>query len=238
VRGGQNQVNEPHYAELVAALAALDFFSIDLIPPQTRQLHFADTVRQGKDVGVNWESLPVHPDFAIRREEIKRRLVAFTTLTFFYKNFLYHAFANRRSYRETNWYRNNFGQLTLDDQGPLLRNCYDFSTSYLSWLQGIGNTGPQANLDLFDFNALLVDDRDLCSQYVGNLARGMESRPKFMNEGYDRILEKVDAIKLKQPGTNSAMGLFVYLLYQAVVAFCKENYSWQNADTAAGAGRT
>jgi len=75
-------VNEPHYAELVAALAALDFFSIDLIPPQTRQLHFADTVRQGKDVGVNWESLPVHPDFAVRREEIKRKLVAFTTFTF------------------------------------------------------------------------------------------------------------------------------------------------------------
>jgi hypothetical protein len=237
INGGQNQTNEPHYAEIVAALAALDFFSHAPIPPHTHELHFADTVQRGEDVGVNWQSLPVNPDFAIRREEIKRKLITFTTSAFFYKNFLYHGFANRRAYKETNWYRNNFGQLTLDDQGPLLRSLYDFSVSYLTWLQQIGRTGEQSNLRLFDWNSLTLDDRDLCAQYVGNLARGMDSPPKYMTQGYDRILERLDGIKLNSAGTDSAMGLFVYLLNEAVTGFCKANYSWQEMPAAAAVGQ-
>lgn len=227
VPGGQNQTNDPHYAEIIAALSASEFFSEGKIKSDINELHFADTQQNKKDLFVRWDTIPVHPGSANRREEIKQRLVIFTTFAYFYKNFLYQRFMNNQAYKDTNWYKNNFGQLTLDDQGQLLHHLYEFSVSYLRWLHEIGDTGQHANLRLFNWNGLLVEDAELCGQFVGNLMDDTASSAKHMSEGYNLILEKLDAIRLKQPGTESATGLFIYMLHHAVAEFCRENYSWQ-----------
>jgi len=227
VVGGQNQTNDPHYAELIAALSAFEFFSQGKIRPDVNELHFADTQQNNQDLGVRWDTLPVHPGSTIRRQEIKERLVIFTTFAYFYKNFLYQRFMNNHAYKDTTWYRNNFGQLTLDDQGLLLHHLYEFSVSYLRWLHQIGDTGRHANPRLFNWNGLLVEDLELCGQFVGNLVDDTAGSAKYMSDGYHRILERLDAIRLKQPETESATGLFVYLLQHAVAEFCRDNYSWQ-----------
>src|SRR6185503_898329 len=138
VIGGQSQTNAPHYAEIAAALAAWDFFNLEQISTDEKELHFADTLHQKQDLGIRWEALPVHPDKAMRREEVKQRLIAFTTFAYFYKNFLYESFINHHAYKDTRWYRNNFGQLTLDDQGQALRQLFNFSNMYLQWLHQLG----------------------------------------------------------------------------------------------------
>lgn len=226
VIGGQQQFNAPHYAELTAALAAWDFFMLEQIAPDDKRLHFADTLQQGQDQGVNWRTLPVHPDEATRRELVKQRMVTFTTFLYFYKNFLYHDFVNHRAYKKTDWYKNNFRDLTLDDQGTQLRHLYDFSLAYLNWLHQVGETGSQANPYLFNWPALLAEGKELCSPYLGNLMYPGTVAPKHMNDGYDLIQKNLNGLKLKQPGTTSATGLFIYLLYYAVEEFCRENYSW------------
>ncbi|HEX7316653.1 MAG TPA: hypothetical protein VF297_22315 [Pyrinomonadaceae bacterium] len=226
VIGGQQQFNAPHYAELIAGLAAWDFFQLGEVSPDDKRLHFADTLQQGQEQGVNWRTLPVHPDAAFRREEVKQRMVAFTTFLYFYKNYLYHDFVNHRAYKTTDWYRNNFGDLTLDDQGTQLRHLYDFALIYLDWLRQFGETGGQASLQLFNWPALQAEGKELCSPYLGNMMYPGTANPKHANDGYDLIQKNLNGLKLKQPGTTSATGLFVYLLYHAVEEFCRDNYAW------------
>src|SRR5262249_39129571 len=100
---------------------------------------------------------------------------------------------------------------------------------YLRWLHQIGDTGRHANPRLLNWNALLVEDAQLCAQFVGNLMDDTTGPAKYMSSGRQEILDKLDVLRLKQPGTDSAAGLFIYLLYNAVSEFCKDNYSWRTS---------
>jgi hypothetical protein len=51
--------------------------------------------------------------------------------------------------------------------------------------------------------------------------------PRYSTNGYQKIMEKLNRNKLESPNTQSASGLFIYLLYLAVNEFCKENYGWR-----------
>jgi len=230
IAGGDEQKNKPHYAEIIAALAALDFFSLPSIANSARELHFANTVNEEAsttdDKGVLWETLPVHLEKQHRQNAVKRRLVAFTTFAYFYKNFLHQRFASNREYKVTNWYRHNFSTMTLDDQSDLLNKLYKFVTSYLDWIRQIDETGDPITKDLFNWEALKAGNLEQYGQYLGNLMRGNDSEPKYMKDSYDKIWKKLDGIKLSEPGV-SATGQFIYLVYEAVMEFCRENYSWQ-----------
>lgn len=228
VTGGQNQTNDSHYAELVAALAAWQFFALPQISVTDRQLHFADSVQHKIDVGVNWNSLPVNINNTASRESIKRELTIFTTLAYFYRNFLYNRFFNGNLYRTANWYRDNFGQLNLDEEMHLLQHLYEFSGAYLAWLAQIGETGKAANLHLFHWNALRETDPSLADMHVGNLLDDpLSSSAQRSQTGFDNIYARLDKLVLKQPGTNSAAGLFIFMLHHAVSEFCRENYVWR-----------
>jgi len=226
--GGQNQVNDPHYAELAAALAAWQFFTLKATRPDERQLHFADTEKDKRELGVNWETLPVNPENTRDRERIKQALAVFTTMAYFYKNFLYDRFVNGQLYRDANWYKDNFGALSLDEEIGLQQQLYDYSNAYLSWLAKIGETGKSASLRLFQWNAFAESDPVLADKYVANLLDDPASgSAKRSGTGYDDIYSKLYKLKLRQPGTNSATGLFIYMLQYAVSEFCRENYAWR-----------
>jgi len=230
--GGQNQMNDPHYAEMVAALAAWQFFSLRQTIPSDKQLHFADTVKDGRDFGVNWSTLPVNAEEIAKRDEVKRSLTVLTTLAYFYKNFLYNRFINGQLYRDAGWYRDNFGALSLDEEIPLLQQLYDYADTYLKWLAQIGETGRNANLHLFHHNALIESDPVLADKHIGNLLDDpMSGSAKRSSAGYNDIYARLDKLKLRQPGTNSATGLFLYLLHHAVSEFCRENYAWRSSES-------
>jgi hypothetical protein len=226
--GGQNQMNAPHYAEIVAALAAWQFFSLGTIQQNEHQLHFADTVKDKQDFGVTWETLPLNFENSNSRDQIKQKLTVFTTLAYFYKNFLYNRFINGQLYRGANWYRDNFGRLSLDESLALLQQLYEYSISYLTWIAQVTETGKDASLRLFDRNALLETDPALADKLVGNLLTDpMSGRANRSTAGFDDIYSRLDKIRLRQPGTNSAAGLFLFMLYCAVSEFCQENYAWK-----------
>ncbi len=227
VTGGQNQTNDAHYAELIAAIAAWQFFALPHIHSNDKQLHFADSLQDKIDIGVTWKSLPVDPGKTSSREQMKRSLTVFTTLVYFYKNFLYERFINGQLYRNANWYKDNFGDLSLDEEIPLLQHLYEFSRSYLTWLSQIGETGKAANLQLFRWSALRENDPALADKYVGHLLDDpMGSTAQRSQAGFNDIYAKLDKLILRQAGTNSATGLFMFLLYTAVSEFCRENYAW------------
>jgi len=226
--GGQNQANDPHYAELVAAMAAWQFFALKQIAPADRQLHFADSIKDKREMGVNWDTLPVNPESTANREHARRALTIFTTTAYFYKNFLYDRFINGDHYRETNWYKDNFGQLSLGEEFELLRQLYDYSGTYLEWLAGVGETGKSSNLNLFNWSALTETDPALADKYICKLLDDpMSSGAKRSQAGFNDIYDKLDRMKVRHGGTNSATGLFIYMLYSAVSEFCRENYNWR-----------
>lgn len=229
VAGGEDQTNAPHYIELVAALAALDFFSLPQIEPMTRQLHYADTIskQQEQDRGIDWETLPVSPSRAHERNSIKASLLSFSTFAYLYQYLLHQRFLNQREYRKANWYVRNFEHLTLDDEAEQLGQLYRFVSSYLKWLRELGATCQPPNSDprLFNWNALEAEHNDEIRRLnLGSLLAFIGANPKYMSSGWDRINDILNGITVAQPVPNSATGLFIYLLNEAVSQYCRENY--------------
>jgi hypothetical protein len=229
VRGGEQQTNSPHYVELVAALAAVDFFSLPPIEANARRLHYADTLSKQpeQDRGIDWETLPVNPFRAYERGGIKESLIAFTTFAYLYQYLLHHRFIHEREYRTANWYVHNFRQLPLDDQFEQLDSLHRFVSSYMRWLRELGATcqPPSEEPRLFNWNALDDSHNENTRRLnLGSLLALMGANPKYMSTGWDRINDLLNGITLAQPVPNSATGLFIYLLYEAVARYCRENY--------------
>jgi hypothetical protein len=233
--GGVEQKNLPHYAELAAALAAWDFYGLpDKIDPEYRKLHYADTFdKSGRDLGISWETIPVYKDgYQTKRDGIKQKLVSFTTFAYLYRNILHNEFIRNRRYLDSAMYQDNFKNLSLEDDAAVqaLKDLDYLCESYLEWLRGIGRTGGDRVPELFNWEALEATDVKACEQRVGNLmetgAQRSNRPPHYSINGYQKIMEKLNRAKLVSPNTQSAVGLFIYLLYQAVQEFCKENYDW------------
>ncbi|HEV7681501.1 MAG TPA: hypothetical protein VGO68_05230 [Pyrinomonadaceae bacterium] len=228
--GGNQQKNLPHYAELSAALAAWDFYNLDSksVHLEARKLHYADSYDNGNDLGVSWETLPVNlAESARKRSLVKQRLITFTTFAYVYRRILHNEFVSNRSYRNSDMYKDNFGGLDMEGypQEQALVALSSFCENYLEWLSGIGRTGGTSLPVLFNWNALAARQLAQCEQYAGNLIEtGAQRAPRYSNNGYQKIMERLNQIRLDTPQTQSAVGLFIYLLHEAVSEFCQENY--------------
>lgn len=230
--GGEEQTNSPHYIELVAALAAIDFFTLPPFSRETRQLHYADTFsKQSKeDRGIDWETLPVSPFRAYERANVKAAMTSFTTFAYLYEHLLYEAFVNDHVYQNANWYLNNFRDLTLDDQGTELHRLFEFVSSYNRWLRELGPTCQKDSQEarLFNWNAFEDGHNDDARRNnLGNLAT-TAAPAKLANVGWERILEILSNIRIARPLPNSATGLLIYLLNLAVTRYCRENYLFRD----------
>lgn len=232
--GGDQQRNRPHYAELAAALASWDFYTLKGIGPDERKLHYADSWDDNTDLGVSWETLPVRVSgSASERAGIKQKLVTFTTFAYLYRNILHQDFISNRTYLSSEMYQDNFGTLSLEGhaQEEALIALNNFCDSYLTWLNDIGATSGNARPMLFNWEALAARDLSTAERNIGNLISlgtpQARRAPRHSAKGYEKIMEKLNRIKLSAPQTRSAVGLFIYLLHEAVSQFCKENYDWR-----------
>ncbi len=234
--GGDRQRNLPHYAELTAALAAWDFFSLQSIHAQERKLHYADSFDNGSDQGVSWETVPVFVSkHQSLRADIKKRMVSFTTFAYLYRNILHDEFISNRSYLDSDMYKDNFREKNLSLEGhaeeQALIALNNLCGNYLEWLSAVGRTGGDILPALFNWEALETRDIRACEQRVGALihlgTRQTQRPPRYGSSGYQKIMEKLNRNKLVAPGTQSPVGLFIYLLHCAVSDFCKENYDWR-----------
>jgi hypothetical protein len=253
VSGGGEQRNSPHYAELVAALAAWDFFGRAKVDPSDRKLHYADSIsttpnqQQGdredraKDVGVGWSTLPVRlgaQNDASARNVLKYRLVAFTTFMYFYKNFLFPAIEAKQHLKAI-FYRNNFHSLSLGSgQNPdWVKALNNFATLYLSWLEKVGETidvvPADANDRLFAFDAFktALQKPEVCADFLRRLAPHPEALSGV--EAYNNFMDELNGRKIAQPGQATAAGLLIHLLYEAAWSFCEKNYKWRADGSAA-----
>ncbi len=228
VGGGTQQKNKPHYAEIMAALSAWDFFTRPDARSDERLLHYADTYKGGEDEGARWANLPLSLTLLPQRKLLTRRLVVFTTFAYFYHRLLHQRFIENREYQDMLFYGHNFNRLSLDQEIGQLSALNDFLDGYINWLRQIGETGAEGGgLPFFLWQAFSAYDRSLSGGHLGNLMTFEGPPPRHATDGFDEIRRRLEHLTLTKPETNSATGLFIYLLWQAVSEFCTENYDWK-----------
>lgn len=218
--GGEEQRNDAHYAELVAALGARDFFSLSDISQTERQLHYTDGTVLG------WETLPTLPSVQADRLGIKRKLIALTTFAYLYCNILHKDLKDEKWYSNQAWYVDNFvkRKLTLEDQGQNLDTLYEFLNSYLEWLDMIGQPVKADDPKLFNWDALTVKGTD-AQNHLGKLARQESGElPRYADNCYGKIMECLSYLKPNFSERVHPMGLLIYLLYEATSEITVENY--------------
>lgn len=233
--GGAEQKNKAHYAELVAALAAWDFFTLENIRENEKQFHFADTFRNTLNLGFSWDTLPSNPSrHTERRETIKRLMTCFTTFAYLYKNLL-HIRLMMGDYKFSKVYQNNFKRIKFDNDAnaPSLESLNEFCSSYLNWLEQIVATGDGIGTALFDRKVLAADTIEECANKIGSLMSiggfldGVESHPRYEENGYEQIIQQLDGLKISSANDASNLGMLIYLLSLGVTEFCRDNYRWR-----------
>jgi hypothetical protein len=215
--GGESQQNEPHYVEIVASMAARDFFLRDDFPQSERLLHYAD----GDHFG--WRTIPCQSEHDQR--EIKRKLLSFTTFAFIYKYLLHDALRDRRWLSRQAWYTDNFTKqgYTLETSMDALNTLHQFCEWYLDWL---GNVGKSIGVDpnpLFNWSTLPPVGG--AEKLLGNLSKATSGNdPKYVKRPYGNLMDRLSKLTPTYDGGVNPVGLFAYLLYEAAREFCEANY--------------
>jgi hypothetical protein len=215
--GGESQENDPHYVEIVASLAARDFFSRDDELESTRLLHYAD----GDHLG--WKTLPSHSEQDQR--EIRRKLITFTTFAFIYRYLLNDALRDRMWLARQAWYTDNFTRqgYTLETSMDALNSMDQFCESYLEWLGNIGRSVGKDPNPLFNWSAF--PPVGSAENVLGKLSAATSGGvPKHTRKAYGHIMDRLSRLTPTYEGDVNPVGLLTYLLYEAVSQFCEDNY--------------
>ncbi|GEM_PF-2397218 len=223
--GGEEQENDSHYAEVMAGLAARDFFALDLIEVAQRELHYAD----GEHFG--FDTMPALSSGKDGRniddqKRIKSLLLNFTSFVYLYGNILHNDCKDIRWYSGQAWYKDNFLKkgLSLEKEGQLLDELCKFSRSYLDWLDMIGQPIKTDDGRPFNWSAIPMTGLD-AERQVGNLTTPeADDEPRYINVSYGSIMDRLHALHPTYSNVPHPVGLLIYLLYEAVSEFCKENY--------------
>lgn len=128
--GGRLQQNDPHYAELYAALGALDFFASDNGLAGGRYKMIA---RESEST-LAWSDLPSE------REELKRKLLQMARFSFAYLSNYYPMLEDIRAHGKTYrapWYVNFFEYKNVDVTTVLqneLKSIKEYCENFLLWI--------------------------------------------------------------------------------------------------------
>ena len=218
--GGQEQENAPHFVELYAALAAINFFG-DFVPDGAAQYFRIDRGNQQ----LQWTDLPdVNMPDGNKGRDIRSKIERLARFAFaylsIYQPMLEDIRANGSSYRAP-WYVDFFRGISLnDDTKTLLDHVQNYCEDFLIWLANIQNSDGHQQFGLVKYNAYAqkngeghlalrsVESFDL--QKFGNL---VSSNTTDSLRPVNRLWENMCRVKGKSDGTGD-IGRFLNALYR------------------------
>lgn len=240
--GSHSQENQPHYIEVVTALAANDFFAQPSIEGDPEKLYF---IACRDDENVTWKSLPVSrnvSEITNRLTELKSKLVSMAVFSYSFCTYGQAILKEEHSSIKNAWYRDNF---KFNDNNPsdqilnprksdnkiILENFYNYLNKYfLTWLCLLDDSSHKVELfnrsqfskDIIEIGKELnLIDFNLKSDNIGYLLKEKSDGRDF---GYF-IMNCLDETNLKKEKTLSAANRYINIFYKAALLFSSHNYS-------------
>ena len=192
--GGPGQQNAPHFIELYAALAAVDFFEKEFDTNQDAQ-YFMIARRQNNRL--EWADLPDGDNGSIVQSKVGQLArFAFAYLSV-YRPMLQEIYNTGTGYRAP-WFVDFFEQNQSTEDQTLLDAVKDYCQDFLLWLANIQNSGEYGTTELVKYDAYAQRGEDkrlalkpvenFTLQTFSNLTRPQrEAEPNALNEVWKRM---------------------------------------------------
>lgn len=156
--GGPNQKNIPHYIELYAALAAIDFFGGAFAGDDGTKYFM--TAREAKN-RLQWTDLPdgkIGASIRSRIAQLARFAIAYLSV---YHPALQKIADNDRDAYRASWYVDMFEQRKISIEKSLLSNIEKYCNDFLLWLANIqGNCNDSEKIELIECSAFAKKNAD------------------------------------------------------------------------------
>lgn len=222
--GGNTQINDPHFIELYAALAAVDFFNTIEKKGSTAQLKdccYSMISRQEREK-LYWNDLPDNNNGNILKEKLGR----LTRFSFAYLNVYYPMLQdikkNGLHYRAP-WYIQFFERKKLSLNDDKLQVKLDdmkvYCETFLRWLACIQQASDELKIMLVQYNAfseeqdrvvkLLPADKFKADDFENLIS--LDSQED--SNGLSRLWEKMSDAKVRDPNADE-VGKFFHALFE------------------------
>jgi hypothetical protein len=216
--GGTTQRNEPHFMELYAALACLDFFTKDEVQG------YPMIARRGEEE-INWNDLPYEQGF----DALKQKFEQLTRFAFAYLS-SYLPMLNNISKRDRGyqapWYINFFEREGIglsDVMQREIQHLKEYCESFLLWLANVQEpaSGPRVNLvDHLAFaTKKVVEDEEIIELLpadgyrTDSFATLTSPSAKKDSNALSKLWERMSEAEVRD-NTASGVGKFVHALYR------------------------
>jgi hypothetical protein len=224
--GGRDQLNPPHYIELLTSLAAQHFFGQTIPENVQEQIIEHYYLPRQIDHQVEWNDIPSF-------EEVRHRFIFFSTfaiagLTFYFPLLdLLKLKKNISKDYTVPWYIDHFNHDELQDGNAIKEreNLSSMLRSFLIWIMQI-HKHPPVEIKLFNTEALeslnKTNYNSLDDALFKRLLADSEGSKK---NGYDSFWVEMCKFREDLRGKfQSPNGRLVALLYNAAKEFCDKNY--------------
>ena len=214
--GGANQKNAPHFIELYAALAAIDFFSRDFGTNQGAQYFMTARARSNQ---LQWTDLPDgdNGDIVLSRIGQLTRF-AFAYLSVYHPAFKEIADRNTDAYRAS-WYVDFFERRNISIDQALLSTVEKYCKSFLLWLANVqGNCSDMVTIELIDYSAYAERKADNSLElkppknFSNDLSHLIQSQTEAESNVLDKLWERMCNSRRKARDAQG-VGKFLRALY-------------------------
>lgn len=208
--GAATQQNEPHFVEIYAALAAIDFFTEkNASPPTSYRM-----VARSKANEIDWQDLPDRNNGNKLQKKIRQLTRFAVSFLHVYYPYLMDILDHKKEGYQAPWYIDFFErqrlQVTKDDISlSMIKN---YCERYLDWLQMVHCYGSNFRINLV--NHQILKDPERAIRYFGNLVHPITKQTE--SKDLDRVWENMCSTKISDQDA-SPFGKFIQALYSACV---------------------
>lgn len=189
--GGQEQRNAPHFIELYAALAAIDFFGSDIGEDEGAQ-YFMTAREKGNQL--KWTDLPDGDN----GDTVRSRIGQLARFAFAYLSVYHPALQgitdrSKDAYRVP-WFVDFFERRNISIDQALLNTVEKYCNDFLLWLANIqGNRSDMEKIELIDYSAYAEekDDGSLDLKSPQNFSNDLSHLIQSQTEAEFNVLDKL-----------------------------------------------
>lgn len=215
--GGPKQENAPHFIELYAALAAIDFFQRD-VGPDDRAQYFLTAREQSNHL--RWTDIPDGKNGDTARLRIGQLArFAFAYLSVYHPALQKIANRHRDAYRAS-WFVDFFERRNIKIDQALLSTVEKYCNDFLLWLANIqGNRSDTEAIELIDYSAYAErkadGSLDLKSpiNFSKDLSHLIQSQTEVESNMLDKLWERMCNSRTKSRDAQG-VGKFLRALHE------------------------